>query len=74
MDMICYVTCNSDKSSCDSGFGGSMDSVCQSDYSGTLSLGFRLVCFAFSSLYESTVSAIGSFYEEAQSNACNCCQ
>ena len=72
----CYDECNLNKSKslCDSSFGSSMDSVCNSDYSGVLSSVYLLECLGFSSLYESTVSAIDSFYDDAQSNACNCCQ
>lgn len=70
---ICYDTCNSTKSTCDSNFGGGMDAVCDRDYSGALATGYRLECKAFSSLYRSTVSAIESFYEAAQKNACDCC-
>jgi len=71
----CYDKCNRNKSSCDSSFGSSMDSVCHSDYSGALSSVYLLECLAFSWSYESTVSiGIDSFYDNAQSNACNCCQ
>lgn len=69
----CYDTCNTVKVNCDTNFSNAMDEVCNNDYSGVLASNYRLECLAYSSTYEFAVSAIDSFYESAQKNACNCC-
>ena len=71
---LCYDTCNTVKSTCDSNFGAAMDTVCRQDFSQSLlDTAFLLQCLGYSATYEFAVSNIDSFYETAQKNACQCC-
>lgn len=73
----CYDTCirpsGTPKGTCDTNFGNSMDAVCARDYAGILNSVYLLQCYGLSAGYESVVSSIESFYEDAQKNACDCC-
>lgn len=75
---ICYDTCNSDKSTCDTKFGNDMDNICYKDYADLTNLAhqYLLECLAFSSTFESVVRTQERylhFYDSAQKEACNCC-
>jgi hypothetical protein len=73
---FCYGTCNSDKGTCDSNFLSCMQNRCVNTYLFTFPPNLTQLssCLAASYAFYGAVSlAGGSFYDNAQKDACDCC-
>ena len=69
---ICYGTCKSDRKACDKKFGQRLRAACRGAYGkGTTG---RARCLERADEYHDLVTALGSVaYDDAQSEACQCC-
>ena len=70
---ICYGTCNSSKSNCDSTFGDDMAAVCDA-LEGAEWLACFVPCTTWRATYWVAVSLVGQdAYESRQVAECSCC-
>lgn len=68
----CYGTCNNDKTSCDDTFGPCLVRACVNAYA--LEASVLASCLSVAAVYYGFVRVRGgSFFEAAQSGACDCC-
>ena len=69
---ICYGTCKSDRDACDERFGKQLRAACKSAYRKNTKN--RAACLETADSYHDAVVALGGFaYDDAQSEACQCC-
>lgn len=73
---ICYGTCNSSKSKCDSDFFIDMAAICATDYpsNGLIDVVERALCVQLAATYANAVSVGGGdAYQTGQKEGCDCC-
>lgn len=73
---VCYGTCNSSKSTCDSDFFDGMAAICVRDYpaTGVLSIIGQGLCLQLAATYATAVIVGGQgAFDTAQSEGCDCC-
>ena len=69
---ICYETCNTPKSTCDSTFGNQLVDTCIATYSGSFLT--ETACIFVAGAYELAVTLFGgSAYDAGQTKDCECC-
>lgn len=74
---VCYGTCNSSRSKCDSDFHKDMLEICTNRYptGGLLDSIGRGLCFQLAGVYAGAVSTAGSdAFKTGQTEGCDCCQ
>ena len=70
---ICYETCNTPKSQCDTTFGDQLVDTCIATYNGSFFL--ETVCIVVAGLYEAAVTlGGGDAYDAGQTKDCECCR